>query len=116
MKNIDDVKLSDNLISSIDVKCDFKYLKDISTNDKSEEEALRYKLMNLYLKIGKKFNGQSADEIWKKYKYMRLMAGCHSRRFPIVKKWFLELYPEVKNWGKALEEIAAGAAVSAERR
>ena len=55
----------------------------------------------------------ASDEIWKKYKYMRLMAGCHSRRFPIVKKWFLELYPEVKYWGKAQEEIAAGAAVSA---
>lgn len=27
MKNIDDVKLSDNLISSIDAKCNFEYLR-----------------------------------------------------------------------------------------
>ena len=47
------------------------------------------------------------QEIWEKYKHMRLMAGCHSRRFPIVKKWFLELYPEVKNWGKVKEEVPA---------
>lgn len=47
------------------------------------------------------------QEIWEKYKHMRLMAGCHSRRFPIVKKWFLELYPEIKNWGKVKEEVAA---------
>ena len=46
-------------------------------------------------------------EIWEKYKHMRMMAGCHSRRFPIVKKWFLELYPEIKDWGKVKEDVAA---------
>lgn len=71
-------------------------------------KGLDYAFMEQYFEYKK-----ASDEIWKKYKYMRLMAGCHSRRFPIVKKWFLELYPEVKNWGKAQEEIAAGAAVSA---
>ena len=50
------------------------------------------------------------QKIWEKYKHMRLMAGCHSRRFPIVKKWFLELYPEVKNWGKVKEEVPAATA------
>jgi hypothetical protein len=56
----------------------------------------------------KYFNYKDApSEIWEKYKHMRMMADCHSRRFPIVKKWFLELYPEIKDWGKVKEDVAA---------
>ena len=65
-------------------------------------KGLDYTFMEEYMKYK-----NATNAIWEKYKHMRLMAGCHSRRFPIVKKWFLELYPEVKNWGKVQEEVAA---------
>lgn len=72
-------------------------------------KGLDYDFMEQYFKYK-----NAPAEIWEKYEHMRLMAGCHSRRFPIVKKWFLELYPEVKNWGKVKEEVpAADSAVGA---
>lgn len=72
-------------------------------------KGLDYDFMEQYFKYK-----NAPAEIWEKYEHMRLMAGCHSRKFPIVKKWFLELYPEVKNWGKVKEEVpAADAALGA---
>lgn len=33
------------------------------------------------------------------YKQMRYISECHSIRYPTIKKWFLEKYPDVKNYG-----------------
>ncbi len=33
------------------------------------------------------------------YKRMRHISECHSVRYPTIKKWFLEKYPDVKNYG-----------------
>jgi hypothetical protein len=44
---------------------------------------------------------------------MRFNAGCHSVRYPVIRKWFLETYPEVKKWGKKKDEFSADAALSA---
>jgi hypothetical protein len=35
---------------------------------------------------------------------MRLWSECHSRRFPVIKQWFLRKYPEVEKYG-AREEF-----------
>lgn len=37
---------------------------------------------------------------------MLLISECHSvaYRYPTIKKWFLEKYPEVKNFGQSIEE------------
>jgi hypothetical protein len=36
---------------------------------------------------------------------MRVIAACHSRafRYPVIKKWFLEMYPEVADFGLTTE-------------
>ena len=56
----------------------------------------------------------ASAETLKKYEDMRFDAGCHSIRYPVIRKWFLETFPEVKDWGKFKTEFAAAdAAVSA---
>ena len=39
---------------------------------------------------------------------MRLIAECHSKafRYPVIKAWFLDKYPEVKNFGMKVEAAA----------
>ena len=51
-----------------------------------------------------KFN--APVEARKKYDEMRFMAKCHSIRFPVIKHWFLETFPEVKDWGKYKQQLA----------
>ena len=40
----------------------------------------------------------------KTYKELRLIAECHSVRYPAIKKWFLETYPDVSKFGLELGE------------
>ena len=37
------------------------------------------------------------------YRQMRYLSECHSVRYPAIKKWFLEKYPDVKNYGEPIE-------------
>ena len=39
---------------------------------------------------------------------MRLIAECHGRafRYPVIKSWFLEKFPEIVNFGNTITEIA----------
>ena len=47
--------------------------------------------------------------IMKEYKEMRLISDCHSVRYPVVKNWFLDKYPKIKQFGmpKPEEETVA---------
>jgi hypothetical protein len=77
--------------------------KVIKKNPKKESfNGLTYEYMEAYMK---RYNVSA--EIQNKYEELRFMAKCHSIRYPVIKKWFLETFPEVKNWGKAQEEVAA---------
>ena len=51
----------------------------------------------------------TADEIkanLNKYEELRLIAECHSkaRRYPAIKSWFLEMYPEIVKFGNKEEK------------
>ena len=70
-------------------------------------KGLDYTFMERYMTIKK-----VSLEVWNKYRHTRLMTECHSRRFPIVKQWFLDTFPEVRDWGKVQEEVYAAAATS----
>lgn len=41
-----------------------------------------------------------------KYEELRLIAECHSkaRRYPVIKSWFLETYPEIVKFGNKEEK------------
>ena len=54
-------------------------------------------------------NQYTADEIkanLNKYEELRLIAQCHSkaRRYPAIKSWFLETYPEIVKFGSKEEK------------
>ena len=64
-------------------------------------------VMERYMKIQK-----VSEKVWDKYRHTRLMTECHSRRFPIVKQWFLDTFPEVRDWGRVKKEVDAAAATA----
>lgn len=41
----------------------------------------------------------NAEEIEKTYKELRLIGACHKVSYPTIKKWFLETYPEIVEFG-----------------
>ena len=61
----------------------------------------------------------TVDTVLDEFEEMRLISSCHSKafRYPVIKKWFLNKYPEVKLNGtnkkslvaieKATEDVAA---------
>ena len=75
--------------------------KTIKRNPQKEAfNGLTYAYMENY--ISKKGN----SEIRAKYEELRFMAKAHSIRYPVIKKWFLETFPEMRDWGKVRAELA----------
>ena len=74
-------------------------VKEIKKNPHKESyKGLGYQYMERY--IGVKGTRNDRQE----YEDMRLLSECHSKRFPVIKKWFLKKYPEVEKYG-AREEF-----------
>ena len=44
---------------------------------------------------------ETVDEVWKEFSEMLLISQCHSTafRYPVIKRWFLDKYPEIKRYG-----------------
>ena len=79
--------------------------RTIRRNDKKEcYRGLTYDYMERYILLHDK-----ADERKKEFDELRLIAECHSKRYPIIKQWFLQQYPEIAKFGmpKLPETIAA---------
>ena len=55
---------------------------------------LTYSYMENYI-----VNHDNADEIKKVYDELRLIGACHKVSYPTIKKWFLETYPEIVEFG-----------------
>ena len=70
--------------------------KTIKKNSKKEAfNGLTYEYMEKYMA---RYNAK--PEILKAYDDLQFLAKCHSIRYPEIKSWFLETFPEVKDWGK----------------
>ena len=81
--------------------------RQIKRNDNKESyKGLTYEYMETYILS----HGTSETRIanLREFTEMRLIAECHSKafRYPVIKAWFLEMYPEVKNFGMKVEAIA----------
>lgn len=74
--------------------------------NKESYKSLTYEYMETYIMS----HGTSETRIANlcEFNEMRLIAECHSKafRYPVIKAWFLEKYPEVKNFGKKVEAVA----------
>ncbi len=55
---------------------------------------LTYTYMESYIA-----NHDNADAIRKVYDALRLIGACHKVSYPTIKKWFLETYPEIVEFG-----------------
>ena len=74
-------------------------VKEIKKNPHKESyKGLTYDYMEKYISV----KGTRTDR--RQYDDMRLLAECHSKRFPVIKQWFLKKYPEVEKYG-AKEEF-----------
>ena len=69
--------------------------RTIRRNDKKEcYRGLTYDYMERYILLHDK-----AAERKKEFDELRLIAECHSKRYPIIKQWFLQQYPEIAKFG-----------------
>lgn len=44
------------------------------------------------------------NEVYDEFRELLDISKCHSRRYPIIKKWFLEQYPNIEEFGKKKDE------------
>ena len=71
-------------------------IKRIKRNPNKETyKGLTYAYMERYIETH-----ANAEAIMAEYKELRLISECHckARRYPKIKKWFLEKYPEVEKF------------------
>ena len=69
--------------------------RTIRRNDKKEcYRGLTYDYMERYILLHDR-----ADERKKEFDELRLIAECHSKRYPVIKQWFLQQYPEIAKFG-----------------
>lgn len=86
----------------------------IRTNsNKNTYRGLTYEYMESYIMTHGTEETKMAN--FKTYQNMRVIAECHGKafRYPVIKSWFLEQYPEIANFGLTETEVAIEEAKSA---
>ena len=76
--------------------------RQIKRNSKKETyKGLTYEYMEDYILTHG--TEEETEKILNEFNEMRLIAECHSKafRYPVIKKWFLGMYPEVARFGEA---------------
>ena len=87
--------------------------RTIKKNPQNETYAgLTYLYMENYI-LGHE-PADRVDTVLDEYRELRLISQCHGkgRRYPAIKKWFLEKYPEVAEFGVEKKICENGIAVS----
>ena len=92
--------------------------REIKKNTSKETYAgLTYGYMEHYILTHEE--GESRDAVLAEYGELRLISECHkrSRRYPTIKKWFLDKYPQIAEFGmekdqeeESVMEVITGAA------
>lgn len=81
--------------------------REIKKNTSKETYAgLTYGYMEHYIITHEEADTRAA--VLAEYNELRLISECHkrSRRYPTIKKWFLEKYPQIAEFGMEKEEPA----------
>lgn len=82
--------------------------KQIKKNTNQEHyNGLTYEYMRWYIETHEK--GEALTKALAEYDELLLISKCHSKgkRYPTIKKWFLDNYHEVKTFGMSAEELEA---------
>ena len=84
-------------------------VREIKKNPKKESyKGLTYKYMRNYIDTFE--TEENRQEVHAEMDKMIFISQCHSqsKRYPVIRKWFLEKYPEVKEFGMPpIEETAS---------
>ena len=78
-------------------------LRKIKKNPNKETyKGLTYDYMKDYILTHE--DDEKALEVLAEFSEMRQISRCHSqaKRYPVIKNWFLEKYPEIKNFGETV--------------
>ena len=69
--------------------------------DQEHYRGLTYEYMENYITTHEE--GENRVLVLKEFAEMRLISECHSKahRYPVIKNWFLNKYPEIANFGMA---------------
>ena len=68
--------------------------RTIAKKEKKEAyKGLTYEYMERYIRFF------SDDKTLKEYQTLRFVSECHSVRYPVIKQWFLERFPNIKQFG-----------------
>ena len=82
--------------------------KQIKKNTNQEHyNGLTYEYMRWYIETHEK--GEALTKALAEYDELLLISKCHSKgkRYPTIKKWFLDQYKEVKTFGMSQEQLEA---------
>ena len=81
-------------------------LRKIKANSKKKTyNGLTYDYMEDYILTHRDEKIRKSN--YREFSEMRLIAECHSKafRYPVIKSWFLEKYPEIAEFGMPMENI-----------
>lgn len=80
--------------------------------NKESYRGLTYQYMEDYIAAHEDY--ETAKAVLDELEEMRLISQCHSKafRYPTIKKWFLERYPKVRNFGVRNAEYTGEFALS----
>ena len=79
-------------------------VREIKKNPNKEcYKGLTYQFMEDYIITHE--SDETRKDVLHEFNEMRLISECHSRafRYPVIKKWFLEKYPEIASFGKVAD-------------
>ena len=82
--------------------------RQIKKNTHQEHyNGLTYEYMKWYIQTHEE--GEALTTIIKEFDELLLISKCHSKgkRYPTIKKWFLDQYKEVKTFGMSQEQLEA---------
>ena len=82
--------------------------RQINKNTHQEHyNGLTYEYMRWYIQTHEE--GEALATIIKEFDELLLISKCHSKgkRYPTIKKWFLDQYKEVKTFGMSQEQLEA---------
>jgi len=82
--------------------------RQIKKNSNQEHyNGLTYEYMRWYIQTHEE--GEALTKILAEFDELLLISKCHSKgkRYPTIKKWFLDNYQEVKTFGMSAEELEA---------
>lgn len=80
-------------------------LRTVTPNSKKKTyHGLTYAYMEDYILTHG--NAETRKANFTEYNEMRLISECHSRayRYPVIKSWFLEKYPEIAEYGMEVKD------------